>query len=55
MLLDIVPDAISHFRCKALLSHHLILHFLPGNLGRQQQSEQVWTLLEERPESKGVL
>lgn len=36
MLLDIVPNAVSHLRCEALLSHHLILYFLPGHLGRQR-------------------
>lgn len=35
MLLDVVANAVSHFRCKTLLFHHLILYFLPGHLSRQ--------------------
>jgi len=32
MLLDIVPNAVSHLWREALLSHHLVLYFLPGHL-----------------------
>ena len=42
MLLDVVPNAVSHLRCQALLSHHLTLYFLPGNLSRQIPVREPW-------------
>ena len=35
MLLDVVPNAVSHLRCESLLSHHLALYFFPGHLGTE--------------------
>lgn len=42
MLLDVVPNAVSHLRCQALLSHHLTLYFLPGHLSRQIPVREPW-------------
>lgn len=44
MLLDIVPNAVSHLGCEALLSHHLVLYFLPGHLGRQIAIRDPWVV-----------
>lgn len=59
MLLDVVPNAVSHLRCQALLSYHLILYFLPRYLGRQIRVREPWTASpgqnKYKPSSGGVL
>lgn len=59
VLLDVVPNAVSHLRCQALLSYHLILYFLPGHLGRHIRVREPWTASpgqsKYKPSSGGVL
>lgn len=59
MLLDVVPNVVSHLRCQALLYYHLILYFLPGHLGRQIWVREPWTASPGQskydPSSGGVL